>query len=69
MKVIGGRLKEQRVSKGFIIQKVNDTPIKTVDELQQVVKEASTSSSPVLYIQGVFPTGKKGYYAIALQDN
>ena len=69
MKVSGGRLKEQGVSKGFIIQKVNDTPIKTVDELQQVVKEASTSSSPVLYIQGVFPTGKKGYYAIALQDN
>ena len=68
-KIANGRLKDQGMSKGFIIQRVNDTPIKTVDELQQAVKEASTSRDPVLYIQGVYPTGKKGYFAIPLQDN
>ena len=63
-----GRLKDQGMSRGFIIQRVNDTAIKTVDQLQQVVKEASTSRDPVLYIQGIYPTGKKAYFAVPLQE-
>jgi serine protease Do len=42
--------------------------MKTIEDLQQVVKEASTSREPVLYIQGVYPTGKKGYFAIDLEN-
>ena len=68
-KVSNGRLKERGVSKGFIILRVNDTPIKSVDQLQDVVKEASTSREPVLYIVGLHPTGKKAYYTIPLQDD
>ena len=64
-----GRLKERGVSKGFIILRVNDTPVKSVDQLQDVVKEASTSREPVLYIVGLHPTGKKDYYTIPLQDD
>ena len=67
-KVGNGRLKDQGMSRGFIIQRVNDTAIKTVDQLQQVVKEASTSRDPVLYIQGIYPTGKKAYFAVPLQE-
>ena len=69
IKISNGRLKDKGMSKGFIIQRVNDTPVKTIDELQQAVKSASTSRDPVLYIQGIYPTGKKGYFAIDLQDN
>ena len=68
-KVSNGRLKERGVSKGFISLRVNDTPIKSVDQLQDVVKEASTSREPVLYIVGLHPTGKKDYYTIPLQDD
>ena len=68
-KVSNGRLKERGVSKGFIILRVNDTPIKSVDQLQDLVKEASTSREPVLYIVGLHPTGKKDYYTIPLQDD
>lgn len=68
IKVNNGKLKEAGINKGFIIQKVNDTPIRTIDELQTVVKEASLSREPVLYIQGIFPTGKKGYFAISLEQ-
>ena len=68
-KVSNGRLKERGVSKGCIILRVNDTPIKSVDQLQDVVKEASTSREPVLYIVGLHPTGKKDYYTIPLQDD
>ena len=47
---------------------INDQLIKTVDDMQTVVKEASTSNEPVLYIQGIYPTGKKAYFAISLQE-
>ena len=67
-KVNNGALKNAGVPKGFIIQKVNDQPMKTLDELQDAVKSASTSKEPVLFIQGIFPTGKKSYYAVPLEE-
>ena len=67
-KVNGGKLKEAGVPQGFIIQRVNDEAIKTIEDLQEAVKTASTSKEPVLYIQGMMPTGKKAYFAVALQD-
>ena len=68
VKVAGGKLKDAGVPKGFIIQRVNDESIKSVEDLQEAVKEASTSKDPVLYIQGIYPTGKKGYFAVPLQN-
>ena len=68
MKVSGGKFKDAGIPKGFIIQKVNDESIKSVEDLQDAVKEASTSKEPVLYIQGIYPTGKKGYFAVPLQN-
>ncbi len=69
LKVSGGKLKDAGVPKGFIIQRINDESIKSIDDLQKVVKEASTSKEPVLYIQGIYPTGKKGYFAVPLQND
>ena len=67
-KVNGGRLKDAGVPQGFIIQRVNDTPVKTIDDLQEIVKSASKSKEPVLWIQGIYPTGKKGYFTVPLED-
>ena len=67
-KISGGKLKEAGVPQGFIIQRVNDEAMKTIEDLQEAVKTASTSKEPVLYIQGIMPTGKKVYFAVALQD-
>ena len=67
-KISGGKLKEGGVPQGFIIQRVNEEPMKTISDLQDAVKKASTSKEPVLYIQGIMPTGKKAYFAVALQD-
>jgi len=66
IKVNNGAMKDAGIAKGFIIQRANDQTIRTLDELQKVVKEASTSKDPVLYIQGIYPTGKKGYFAVVL---
>lgn len=68
LKVNSGKFKDAGITKGFIIQRVNDTPVKTIEDLQNLVKEASTSRNPVLYIQGVYPTGKKAYFAVPLED-
>jgi Do/DeqQ family serine protease len=69
MKVNAGKMKDAGVPKGFIIQRVNDEPMKTMEDLQNAVKEASTSKEPVLYIKGIYPTGKPGYFAIGLQND
>jgi Do/DeqQ family serine protease len=68
MKISGGRLKDAGVPQGFIIQRVNDESVKTIEDLQKIVREASMSKEPVLYIQGIYPTGKKGYFAVPLED-
>jgi S1-C subfamily serine protease len=69
IKVSGGKLKDAGVPKGFIIQRVNDKSIKSIEDLQNTVKEASTSKEPVLYVQGIYPTGKKGYFAVPLEND
>lgn len=68
IKVNNGPLKEAGINRGYIIQKVNDKSMKTIDDLQKAVKDASTSKDPVLYIQGVYPTGKRAYFAVPLQE-
>mgnify|MGYP002866854728 CR=1 FL=1 len=41
---------------------------KSIEDLQKVVKDASKSKEPVLWIQGIYPTGKKGYFTVPLED-
>lgn len=69
MKINNGALKDAGINKGFIIQKVNDTAMTTIADLQKAVRDASTSKEPVLYIQGIYPTGKKAYFAVPLQND
>lgn len=69
MKINSGALKDAGINKGFIIQKVNDEQMKTISDLQKAVRDASTSKEPVLYIQGIYPTGKKAYFAVPLQND
>ncbi len=69
MRINNGALKDAGINKGFIIQKVNDIPMTTISDLQKTVREASTSKEPVLYIQGIYPTGKKAYFAVPLQND
>ena len=69
IKLSAGKLKEAGIPNGFIIQRINDQPMKTLEDLQEVVKEASTSKEQVLYIQGFDSTGKKRYFAVSLEDD
>jgi len=65
LKVSGGKMREAGVPKGFIIQVVNDKPMRSFDDLQEVVKEAKDQ---MLIIRGMFPTGKRGGFVVYLQN-
>ena len=67
-KVNKGRFQERGIPAGFIIQEVNETQMKTLSDLSNAVKAANKSKDPVLIIKGIFPSGKKEYYTVPLQD-
>ena len=64
--VTEGKMKAAGVRKGFIILKVNGQSVKTVEQLEDIVKQASRSTEPVLFLTGVFPSGKRAHYAVDL---
>jgi S1-C subfamily serine protease len=68
IKIKGGKMKEAGIPKGFIILRVNDSAMRTVEDLEEAVKEASSTSDQVLIVKGVFPTGKRGYFVVQLQN-
>lgn len=68
IRVKNGKIKDAGMQRGFIIQRVNDTPMHTIVDLQNAVSEASTSAEPVLIIKGVSPTGRRGYYVVQLSE-
>jgi Do/DeqQ family serine protease len=57
-----GKLKEAGVKKGFIIVKVNKTPVNSVYDFRQVIKH---SSGGVL-IEGLYPNGEEAYYVFGI---
>ena len=69
IKVNGGKMKDAGLPKGFIILRVNDEPMKSVEDMENAVKEANRSKDQVLIIKGIFPTGKRGYYVVQLQND
>lgn len=66
--VKSGAFKDGGIGNGFIIINANDKPMKEISDLQDAVKEASTSKNPVLFITGVWPSGKTDYKAIKVGD-
>ena len=64
--VTEGKMKAAGVRKGFIILKANGQSVKTVEQLEEIMKEASRSTEPVLFLNGIFPSGKRKYYAVDL---
>ncbi len=61
-----GLFDEAGIKKGFVILKVNNTSIKNLTDLQEVVKRANASSEPVLFISGLTASGKRAYYSVGL---
>lgn len=64
-----GRMADCGIRKGFIILKANGKQLKTVQDLEEVMKAASQSPDQVLFMVGVYPSGKRANYAVDLSQN
>ena len=64
--VAKGRFADAGIKKGFVVLKVNNTPVTSVDDMQKAVKQANSSSDQVLFIAGVTPSGKRAYFSVDL---
>ena len=67
--VKNGLMKDAGIQKGFIILKINDRQIRTSDDIEQVFKDASSSTEQVMIVSGVYPSGRRDYYVIRLSND
>lgn len=63
-----GRIADSGIRKGFIILKANGKQMHSVQDLENAMKTASQSPDQVLFMTGVYPSGKQGYYAVNLSQ-
>ncbi len=66
--VSSGKMQDAGIRKGFIILRVNGEPMRTVADLETALKQASQSPDQVLFITGVFQSGKRANYAVDLSQ-
>jgi serine protease Do len=69
--VTEGKFKQAGIRKGFIILKVNDFRIESVDQFEKVVKDMKNQSgidNSGLFIVGIYPNGKISYYAFDMSE-
>ena len=66
--VAKGRFADAGIKKGFIIMKVNNVSMKSIEDIEKAVKQANSSSDQVLFISGVTPSGKRAYYSVNLSQ-
>ena len=64
--VTDGKMKAAGIRKGFIILKANGQPVNSVNDLEDVLKAATQSPDQVLFLSGMFPSGKRANYAVDL---
>jgi S1-C subfamily serine protease len=73
LKVVGvkaGKFKRAGVRDGFIITDINNIPVDSRDDVENIYNQImrSSDSDKVMFITGFYPTGKKVYYAVDLSD-
>ena len=66
--VSDGRMADSGIRKGFIILKANGKQLRTVEDLEDVMKAASQSPDQVLFMTGDYPSGKRANYAVDLSQ-
>lgn len=64
--VTEGKMSEAGIRRGFIILKANGQLMKNEDDLKQVFEAAVKSPDQVLFLSGIFPSGKRGNFAVDL---
>lgn len=65
-----GKFREAGIRQGFIILSVNGQRIRSVSDLEKLYDTVfnSASEDKVLFITGIYPTGRKSHYAVDLAN-
>ena len=65
-----GKFKNAGIKDGFIILDINNKRITSKEDIEKIYKEITKSdnSDKVMFITGIYPTGKKVYYAVDLAE-
>ncbi len=65
-----GKFKEAGIKDGFIILEINNVRVTSQDDVEKIYNKImkSDASDKVMFIIGIYPTGKKVYYAVPLTD-
>lgn len=65
-----GKAKEAGIKDGFIILTINNQRVTSSDDVTKIYNSVIKSSEPdkVMFIIGIYPTGRKAYYVIDLAD-
>ena len=63
-----GLFKEQGIKEGFVITEINGQTVNSSDDVEYIYNQLmkSNDSDKVMFISGLYPTGKKQYYAVNL---
>ncbi|MEE1206698.1 MAG: Do family serine endopeptidase [Muribaculaceae bacterium] len=64
-----GRVKDSGIRDGFIILVINGQRVSTPEDVEKLYNAIMKSDDDkVMYIKGIYPTGKRGFYAVPLAD-
>lgn len=68
--ITDGKFKDAGIKDGFIIQQINNNRITSRDDVEKMYNTIMKSNDhdKVMFIIGVYPTGKKVYYAVNLTE-
>ena len=64
--VKSGKMNEAGVRKGYIILKANGVPVSKVSDLEAVLRDALRTPEQVIFLTGMFPSGRRVNYAVNL---
>ncbi len=63
-----GKFHKEGIAKGFIIQKINNQPVSSASEVENIIASTANSQDKVLFISGITATGVRKYYAVDLSE-
>lgn len=65
-----GKFREAGIRDGFIILRINDNTVSSAKDVEKIYDSIMKrqSAEKVMFIAGIYPNGKAGYYAVNLTD-
>ena len=64
-----GLFRKEGINKGFIIMRINNTPVNSESDIANIVAVTNNSQDKVLLVAGFYPNGRTQYIAIDLTNN